>query len=85
MTADHPSSTSPVYDKPSTTASTAGESDRNFRDEYVAATGGAKALTIRRDRIIAEIKRSGFRGRGGGGFSTGVKWASVAHDPYPTK
>src|ERR1039458_8812138 len=57
-------------------------------DEYVAAAGGqalAKALTIRPDRIIAEIKRSGLRGRGGGGFSTGVKWASVAHDPCPTK
>ena len=46
-------------------------------DEYVAAAGGqalAKALTIRRERIIADIKRSGLRGRGGGGFSTGVKW-----------
>ena len=53
-------------------------------DEHVAAAGGqalAKALTIRPDRIIAEIKKSGLRGRGGGGFSTGVKWASVAHDP----
>lgn len=57
-------------------------------DEYVAAAGGqalAKALTIRRERIIADIKRSGLRGRGGGGFSTGVKWASVAHDPCPVK
>jgi NADH:ubiquinone oxidoreductase subunit F (NADH-binding) len=57
-------------------------------DEYVAGTGGqalAKALTITRERIIADIKKSGLRGRGGGGFSTGVKWASVAHDPCPTK
>ena len=57
-------------------------------DEYVASAGGqalAKALTIRRERIIADIKRSGLRGRGGGGFSTGVKWASVAHDPCPVK
>ena len=39
-------------------------------DEYVASAGGqalAKALTIRRERIIADIKRSGLRGRGGGG------------------
>jgi len=56
-------------------------------DEYVASAGGqalAKALTIRRERIIADIKRSGLRGRGGGG-ATGVKWASVAHDPCPVK
>jgi NADH-quinone oxidoreductase subunit F len=56
--------------------------------EYVSAAGGqalAKALTIAPERIIADIKRSGLRGRGGGGFSTGVKWASVAHDPCPTK
>ena len=57
-------------------------------DEYVAGTGGqalAIALTITRERVIAEIKKSGLRGRGGGGFSTGMKWASVAHDPCPTK
>src|SRR5579872_5526897 len=57
-------------------------------DEYVAGTGGqalAKALTITRERIIADIKKSGLRGRGGGGFSTGMKWAGVAHDPCPTK
>jgi NADH-quinone oxidoreductase subunit F len=56
--------------------------------EYVSAAGGqalAKALTIAPERIIADVKRSGLRGRGGGGFSTGVKWASVAHDPCPTK
>jgi NADH-quinone oxidoreductase subunit F len=56
--------------------------------EYVFAAGGqplAKALTIAPERIIADVKRSGLRGRGGGRFSTGVKWASVAHDPCPTK
>jgi len=57
-------------------------------DEYVTAGGCnalAKALTIRREQIISDIKRAGLRGRGGAGFSTGVKWASVAHDPCPTK
>jgi NADH:ubiquinone oxidoreductase subunit F (NADH-binding) len=57
-------------------------------DEYLAGVGGkalAKALTMPGERIIAEIKRSGLRGRGGGGFSTGVKWASVAHDPCRVK
>ncbi|WP_316354228.1 NADH-quinone oxidoreductase subunit NuoF [Candidatus Trichorickettsia mobilis] len=28
-----------------------------------------------RDWIIAEVKKSGLRGRGGAGFSTGVKWS----------
>ena len=26
------------------------------------------------EKIIAEIKKSGLRGRGGGGFPTGIKW-----------
>lgn len=47
-------------------------------EEYVARDGYAalaKALTeMTRDEVIAEIKDSGLRGRGGGGFSTGLKW-----------
>ncbi len=57
-------------------------------DQYLANGGAkalAKALTMPREKIIAEIKKSGLRGRGGAGFPTGVKWASVAHDPCPTK
>ena len=56
-------------------------------DSYLAGGGGlalAKTLKIPREQVIAEVKRSGLRGRGGGGFPTGVKWASVAHDPCPT-
>jgi NADH:ubiquinone oxidoreductase subunit F (NADH-binding) len=44
-----------------------------------------KALAMPRERVIAEIKKSGLRGRGGAGFPTGLKWASVAHDPCPVK
>ena len=43
-----------------------------WRDGYMAA---AKALLEMKSRdIIDEIKASGLRGRGGGGFPTGLKW-----------
>jgi len=50
----------------------------NSIDEYIAA-GGFKALdkTLRlmsHEQVINEIKTSGLRGRGGGGFLTGLKW-----------
>jgi NADH:ubiquinone oxidoreductase subunit F (NADH-binding) len=57
-------------------------------DQYLAIGGGqaiGKALSMPSQQVIAEMKRSGLRGRGGAGFPTGVKWASVAHDPCPTK
>jgi NADH:ubiquinone oxidoreductase subunit F (NADH-binding)/(2Fe-2S) ferredoxin len=42
------------------------------------ATGGyqglEKALKMPPTEIVAEVKSSGLRGRGGGGFSTGMKW-----------
>ena len=47
-------------------------------EDYIAVGGFRaleKALTeMTPEQIIAEIKRSGLRGRGGGGFPTGVKW-----------
>jgi NADH:ubiquinone oxidoreductase subunit F (NADH-binding) len=57
-------------------------------DAYASQEGGRaleKALAMAPEAIIAEIKKSCLRGRGGAGFPTGVKWASVAHDPCPTK
>ena len=56
--------------------------------DYFADGGGQalkKPLKMPRKQIIAEVKTSGRRGRGGGGFSTVLKWAGVAHDPCPTK
>jgi NADH-quinone oxidoreductase subunit F/NADP-reducing hydrogenase subunit HndC len=46
-------------------------------DEYIGAEGYeglAKALSIKPMEVIEEIKASGLRGRGGGGFPTGLKW-----------
>lgn len=46
--------------------------------EYIAF-GGYEALgkvltAMTRDQVIEEVKKSGLRGRGGGGFPTGLKW-----------
>jgi NADH-quinone oxidoreductase subunit F len=35
--------------------------------------------------VVEEIKKSGLRGRGGGGFSTGVKWSLAARAPGDQK
>ncbi|GHU70053.1 NADH dehydrogenase [Clostridia bacterium] len=47
-------------------------------DEYIARDGYqalAKALTsMAPEGVIDQIKKSGLRGRGGGGFPTGLKW-----------
>jgi NADH:ubiquinone oxidoreductase subunit F (NADH-binding)/(2Fe-2S) ferredoxin/Pyruvate/2-oxoacid:ferredoxin oxidoreductase delta subunit len=49
-------------------------------EDYIAVDGYtalAKALTeMTPEEIIDEVKRSGIRGRGGGGFPAGVKWES---------
>ena len=50
-------------------------------EEYIAV-GGYQALdkvltSMTPDEIIAEVKKSGLRGRGGAGFSTGRKWEST--------
>ena len=34
-----------------------------------------KFLSVGKEKIIDEIKKSGLRGRGGAGFSTGMKWS----------
>ncbi len=56
-----------------------GRIDPESIDEYVAAGGYAaarKALKMKPEEIIATIKASGLKGRGGGGFPTGIKWES---------
>lgn len=49
--------------------------------EYIARDGYAalaKVLGMQPDHVLQEIIDSGLRGRGGGGFPTGLKWKSRA-------
>jgi NADH-quinone oxidoreductase subunit F len=57
-------------------------------DDFLAHrgfTGIKKAVTMTQAEVIDEVKRSGLRGRGGGGFPTGVKWSFCAASPGKTK
>jgi len=58
-------------------------------DEYIARDGyfgAAKALQeMTPEQIIAEIKTSGLRGRGGAGFPTGLKWDFARQSPGKIK
>jgi NADH-quinone oxidoreductase subunit F len=54
-----------------------GQIDPEHIEHYIANGGyGAliKALEFKPEAIINEVKKSGLRGRGGAGFSTGDKW-----------
>src|SRR5258708_23574205 len=56
--------------------------------EYQGAGGGearAAALTAPPGDVIAEVIRSGLRGRGGAGYPTGAKWQAVRADPCPVR
>ncbi len=58
-----------------------GHSDPDNFAEYLADDGYKaldKALSMSPEEVIAEIKKSGLRGRGGAGFSTGLKWEFAA-------
>jgi len=60
----------------------AGEIDPESIDEYIARDGYfalLKAITeMNQSEIVNEVRDSGLRGRGGGGYPTGLKWAMVA-------
>ncbi len=63
--------------------------DPDSLEEYIARDGYqalAKVLTEKTpEQVVEDIKTSGLRGRGGGGFSTGMKWMFCAKSPGPKK
>jgi NADH-quinone oxidoreductase subunit F len=57
-------------------------------DHYLARDGYAglrRALSLPPEQVIEEVKASGLRGRGGGGFPTGAKWEFCRAAPGSVK
>ncbi len=66
----------------------AGVIDPASLDDYLAHGGYrglARAIELGADRVIAEVTKSGLRGRGGAGFPTGIKWKTAADAPATPK
>lgn len=63
--------------------------DPSSIDEYIEKggyEGARKALTsMSQEEIIEEIIKSGLKGRGGGGFPTGLKWRFTRQTPADKK
>ena len=66
-----------------------GKVDPEKLADYIAAGGYqslAKALNdLTPKETVAEVKKSGLRGRGGAGYPTGLKWELVAKQAAPIK
>jgi NADH-quinone oxidoreductase subunit F len=66
-----------------------GTIDAESLDDFLAHQGFdgiRKAVNMTPEEVIEEVKKAGLRGRGGGGFPTGIKWsfckASPGNDKY---
>jgi NADH-quinone oxidoreductase subunit F/NAD(P)H dehydrogenase (quinone)/NADP-reducing hydrogenase subunit HndC len=63
--------------------------DPEVIEDYIARDGyfgAAKALTdMSPEEVVAEVKTSGLRGRGGAGFPTGLKWEFASKSPGDVK
>jgi len=66
-----------------------GEVNPEKIEDYIAHNGYKafiKAITtMTPENILAEMKESGLRGRGGGGFPSATKWGLVAQETAPQK
>jgi len=63
--------------------------DPTIIEDYLAL-GGYAALSkslfeMSPEQIVEEVKKSGLRGRGGGGFPAGIKWETCRRAPGDTK
>ncbi len=58
-------------------------------EEYIGADGyeglAKVLLTMTPEQVVEEMKKTGLRGRGGGGFPTGLKWGFCQKSPGPKK
>jgi NADH-quinone oxidoreductase subunit F len=57
-----------------------GEKDTHTLNHYKSVGGYValkKALSMKSEDIVTEVKNSGLRGRGGAGFPTGMKWSFI--------
>ncbi len=66
-----------------------GSIDPKSIDDYLAI-GGYAALAkslfeMNAEQVLAEVKKSNLRGRGGGGFPAGIKWEGSRNAPDETK
>jgi bidirectional [NiFe] hydrogenase diaphorase subunit len=68
---------------------TSGKIDSERIEEYIAAGGYQALLHVVTDMapadVVKAITASGLRGRGGAGYPTGLKWATVARTAAPQK
>jgi bidirectional [NiFe] hydrogenase diaphorase subunit len=66
-----------------------GHIDPEKIDDYIAAEGYRALLTALNDMtpqgVTRQVTESGLRGRGGGGYPTGLKWGTVAKAAGDTK
>ena len=66
-----------------------GKIDPERIEEYIAEGGYQSLYKVIHDlspvEVVEEITKSGLRGRGGGGYPTGLKWATVAKMPGERK
>ncbi len=66
----------------------AGVTDPLSLDDFIAHGGYRglrRAIELTADEVIAEVAKSGLRGRGGAGFPTGIKWKTALDAPAADK